>query len=520
MNVTTLTAANRNCLFSFQNQKRLRLLPPIQGQYWLLFFSFFFLSATALQGQASEDVPDRFHALSARILAIDNETLNDELMDLSTTFGLELGYRRQFNRLLALAVPLKMGVLDTDESRNVNFVSIDFLAHLYPLGVNNKVSPYLLAGYGVTAEGVENSNHQVPVGLGINFSLGENSFLSLQGEARFNDEVKRDNIQLGIGYVYRLHKVDNDADGIVNKEDRCPEIAGPAATGGCPDTDGDGLADLDDRCPEIAGTLPNEGCPDTDGDGIIDDKDRCPELAGPAEGSGCPDSDADGKYDHEDECPEVYGEDSNGCPLPDTDGDGIPDGRDDCPTKAGPADHYGCPDTDGDGKYDNEDACPERAANTPDGCPLPDRDNDGVPNRDDRCPDEAGPASNRGCPEVEAAVVELLEFATQAVQFETGSARLKTESFFVLDEIAEIMQRYPNYSLLIAGHTDDVGDENNNQVLSEERARACRDYLRTKGILNDRMSYLGYGEAQPRTTNDTAAGRRLNRRVEFDLQVL
>ena len=518
MNVTISTADNRTTSLFFGLRKNWHSQSPSLVLFILLLL--FTSSTTAIRAQITSEAPDRFHALSARVLAIDNETLNEELSDLSTTFGLELGYRRQFSRLFGFAIPLKMGVLDTDEPRNVNFVSIDFLGHLYPLGVKAKVSPYLLAGYGVTAEGVDNSNHQLPLGLGFNFSLGENSFLSLQAEARFNDERERDNIQLGLGYVYRLHKVDNDADGVVNKEDRCPEIPGPAATGGCPDTDGDGLADLDDRCPEEAGTAANEGCPDTDNDGIIDSEDRCPELAGSVEGSGCPDTDGDGKYDHEDDCPEQYGEDDNGCPLPDQDGDGVPDSRDDCPAKAGTAEHNGCPDTDGDGKYDNEDACPDEAADTADGCPPSDRDNDGVPNDTDRCPDEAGPASNRGCPEVEEEVVQLLEFATQAVQFETASARLKAESYFVLDEIAEIMERYPNYSLLIAGHTDNVGNEDNNQELSENRARACRDYLSTKGIPDSRMSYLGYGESQPRTTNDTAAGRRLNRRVEFDLKVL
>ncbi|MEL7377475.1 MAG: OmpA family protein [Bacteroidota bacterium] len=471
-----------------------------------------------LSGQTEE--MDKYHAISARILAIDNEVLNEELENLNQTFGLEIGYRYQFSKLFAAAVPLKFGLLDVGESSNINIVSIDLLGQLYPIGSNAKLSPYLLAGYGVTAEGVEDANHQIPVGLGFNYRLGENSFLSLQGEARFNDQANRDNIQIGLGYIYRLAKVDNDADGIVNKEDRCPEEPGLVGTAGCPDQDGDGLADIDDQCPEVAGLVSLNGCPDADGDGIADAEDRCPELAGTEEGEGCPDSDGDGVYDHLDACPQEAGRDSNGCPLPDTDSDGVADAEDDCPTKAGDPDYYGCPDTDGDGKYDNEDACPLLYAETEDGCPPADRDEDGTPDVEDRCPDEFGPRDNRGCPEVEQEVVQLLEFATQAVQFETGSANLKIESEAVLDDIADIMRRYENYSLIISGHTDNVGDEDNNRVLSENRARACRDYLIEQGISSDRMSYVGYGETSPRRPNDTAAGRRLNRRVEFDLRLL
>ncbi|MEM8584363.1 MAG: OmpA family protein [Bacteroidota bacterium] len=476
------------------------------------------LVSSPLHGQ--DETPNKYHAISARILAIDNETLNEELSDLNQTFGLELGYRYQFSKLFAAAIPLKFGLLDVGERSNINIVSIDLLGQLYPIGSDARLSPYLLAGYGVTAEGVDDANHQVPVGLGFNYKLGENSFLSLQGEARFNDQASRDNIQIGLGYIYRLAKVDNDADGIVNKEDRCPEEAGPASTGGCPDQDSDGIADADDRCPTEAGVPQLNGCPDADEDGIADFEDQCPQVAGTAEGQGCPDSDGDGVYDHLDACPQEPGRAENGCPLPDRDADGTPDAEDDCPRKPGPPEHFGCPDTDGDGKHDNEDACPLQYAETADGCPPADRDNDGTPNEQDRCPDEFGPPENRGCPEVEAEVERLLEFATQAVQFETGSARLKLESEAVLDDIAEIMRRYPSYSLIISGHTDNVGDDDNNQVLSEDRARACRDYLAEQDISSDRMSYVGYGETRPRRPNDTAAGKRLNRRVEFDLRLL
>ncbi|WP_415328093.1 YfbK domain-containing protein [Chryseobacterium sp. MMS23-Vi53] len=87
-------------------------------------------------------------------------------------------------------------------------------------------------------------------------------------------------------------KKDKDQDGIANKLDKCPEIAGPIENEGCPwpDTDGDGVIDKDDACPTVAGPAENNGCPwpDTDGDGILDKDDACPTVPGLPEYNGCP----------------------------------------------------------------------------------------------------------------------------------------------------------------------------------------------------------------------------------------
>jgi outer membrane protein OmpA-like peptidoglycan-associated protein len=79
------------------------------------------------------------------------------------------------------------------------------------------------------------------------------------------------------------------------------------------------------------------------------------------------------------------------------------------------------------------------------------------------------------------------------------------------------MGRYPNYRLKISGYTDNVGNAANNQRLSESRARACYDYLSTRSISTSKMDYAGYGESFPIGDNNTAAGRKLNRRTEFQL---
>ena len=91
------------------------------------------------------------------------------------------------------------------------------------------------------------------------------------------------------GIAVRLHPEDDrDKDGVIDKEDNCPDEAGPVALGGCPDRDNDGVADKMDACPDKAGPVNQQGCPDTDGDGIADNVDKCPNVAGIKEMKGCP----------------------------------------------------------------------------------------------------------------------------------------------------------------------------------------------------------------------------------------
>lgn len=110
------------------------------------------------------------------------------------------------------------------------------------------------------------------------------------------------------------------------------------------DSDGDGVADKDDQCPSVAGILALQGCPDKDKDGIRDTQDKCPDVPGIKKFDGCPDSDNDGIQDSEDKCPGTAGlARYQGCPIPDTDGDGINDETDKCPTVAGLTELNGCP---------------------------------------------------------------------------------------------------------------------------------------------------------------------------------
>jgi outer membrane protein OmpA-like peptidoglycan-associated protein len=265
--------------------------------------------------------------------------------------------------------------------------------------------------------------------------------------------------------------------------------AGVSVKFGGTDTDGDGIYDKHDKCPTIPGIVEFDGCPDTDGDGIQDSEDDCPLVAGPAEHNGCPD----------------------------TDGDGLPDNKDMCPKVAGKMKLGGCPDTDGDGIVDNKDSCPKQAgprANR--GCPWPDSDGDSVFDKDDECPDTPGTVANNGCPEgpSEEDMARITELS-KGIQFAFGSATFTEGTPPVIDDIVEIILKYPKSSFSVEGHTDSIGTKGYNQELSERRANAVVDYLSSRNVSSSRLSASGLGETSPIDTNINSAGRANNRRVEI-----
>ncbi len=266
--------------------------------------------------------------------------------------------------------------------------------------------------------------------------------------------------------------------------------AGISIKFGGTDTDGDGIYDKDDACPDVAGLEAFNGCPDTDGDGIEDGKDSCPNEAGLAEFNGCPDGDGDGVADKDDNCPTVAGLKAlAGCP--DADGDGVTDGDDKCVNTAGPA------------------------ANK--GCPWPDTDGDGVLDKDDNCPDVKGTVANNGCPEVTKEIQDTLNEYAKTILFDTGRSTIKTQSEAVLKDITGILKKYSTATFTVEGHTDSTGSKTGNQKLSESRANAVKDFLVANGISSSRLSAVGHGEAKPIDSNKTRKGRANNRRVEINL---
>lgn len=106
---------------------------------------------------------------------------------------------------------------------------------------------------------------------------------------------------------------------------------------------------------------------------------------------------------------------------------------------------------------------------------------------------------------------------SDTIEFTTGRATIKVESYPVLDEIAQVLKESPSMRLWIEGHTDDVGDDRINKRLSQQRADAVRDYIISRGIGADRLEAVGLGEERPVADNRSEDGRAKNRRVEFNI---
>jgi outer membrane protein OmpA-like peptidoglycan-associated protein len=215
-------------------------------------------------------------------------------------------------------------------------------------------------------------------------------------------------------------------------------------------------------------------------------------FPGLKEYKGCPDTDGDGLFDAIDDCPKTFGpKENNGCPYPDTDGDGLLDNSDDCPSIAGPVENKGCPyeDTDGDGLLD----------------------------KDDECPMTPGPKENNGCPVIEKEEQEVLNTAFSNLEFETNLDVIKSGSKPALIELANTLKKKPEWKLKLSGHTDNVGDDDANMILSKKRAESVSRFLTEQGIDKGRLRTEYFGESQPIDDNSTASGRQKNRRVEFKI---
>jgi outer membrane protein OmpA-like peptidoglycan-associated protein len=101
------------------------------------------------------------------------------------------------------------------------------------------------------------------------------------------------------------------------------------------------------------------------------------------------------------------------------------------------------------------------------------------------------------------------------VWFDTGKATLKPGAREKLTKIAAVLAAHPGLKVEVEGHTDNTGSDDLNQELSEKRANSVRDFLTQQGVEGGAITARGLGESQPVASNDNAAGRQLNRRVEM-----
>jgi len=101
--------------------------------------------------------------------------------------------------------------------------------------------------------------------------------------------------------------------------------------------------------------------------------------------------------------------------------------------------------------------------------------------------------------------------------FDSGKAELLPASTLELNRLADLLNEHQNLNIQVNGHTDDVGSDAENMILSENRAKAVVVYLESKGIASTRLQYKGFGETQPLNNEDRDAARAQNRRTEFEI---
>jgi OmpA-OmpF porin, OOP family len=196
--------------------------------------------------------------------------------------------------------------------------------------------PFFTAGVGAS-EWAGYYSAFIPVGVGLQLKITDGTFMLLNSQYRMAaTENSAYHFYHGVGFASAVSK----------KKEAVVEVPMLPVAAVVTDRDADGVLDADDACPDVAGLASLKGCPDKDSDGIADAADKCPDVAGLAKYGGCPipDTDADGINDEEDKCPTVKGlARYQGCPIPDTDADGINDEEDKCPSRAGTTANQGCP---------------------------------------------------------------------------------------------------------------------------------------------------------------------------------
>lgn len=110
------------------------------------------------------------------------------------------------------------------------------------------------------------------------------------------------------------------------------------------------------------------------------------------------------------------------------------------------------------------------------------------------------------------------KIALRNIFFDTGKSTLRSESNAELDRLVKLMKDVPKLKIEISGHTDNTGSAALNDKLSQDRAQAVVDYLKSKGVSADRMTAMGYGSSRPIASNSNAEGRQENRRTEFEIK--
>lgn len=306
---------------------------------------------------------------------------------------------------------------------------------------------------------------------------------------------------------------DTDGDGLKDGEEVKTYLTNPLNT----DSDGDGLSDGD----EVIKYKTNPNKVDTDEDGLLDGEEINKYFTNPVDEDSDEDNLTDGdevlKYSTD---PQKY----------DTDGDGLSDSDEILRYKTDPLKA----DTDGDGliDYDEITLLKTNPLNPDsDGDTLSDSDEINVFKTDPLKADTDGGSvkdfieilkgTNPLDPEDD--VIKIADddikinvpIVLEGITFAKQKADITPESEMVLLSTLKTLQTYPEISILIGGHTDNVGDNISNQILSQRRAESVKSWLVSKGIDPSKITAVGFGEEKPRVANTTEENKRLNRRVEI-----
>lgn len=415
----------------------------------------------------------------------------------------------------------------------------------------------------------------IPVGVGAKIQLSNNWATELQiGNNLGLDDVLNPNLDgtndglwygmAGITYIFGNDpNKDSDGDLLTDIDEKVrgtdpnnPDTDGDGLNDGVEvnthstdplkaDTDGDGLTDGAEV--NRHGTKPTEA--DTDGDGLTDgsevnqyktnpldrdsDKDELSDgdevnkhktdpLKGDTDGDNLADgvevnkhktdplkADTDG--DGLEDGVEVLAERTDPLKV-DTDGDGLTDGAEVNTYKTRPTDR----DTDKDGLSDGDEVNKHKTDPN-----LGDTDLGGVPDGSEVARGLDPKVADDDVTVKEVYIETKTVFETdkplvlKGIVFETGKWDIKPESEGTLREVLQSLEANPGVRVEISGHTDNVGNDQNNQVLSLNRANSVKQWLVDNGIPTDRMETKGYGETVPAATNDTPEGRQQNRRIEM-----
>lgn len=363
-------------------------------------------------------------------LAPDSDRQSDD--GLGFRLGLGKAISNSWDLEASLATD-RFDIKNSSDDFSQNSLGLDALFYF---SRNAHFAPYIVMGAGAISTKVtnEHSNAMMNAGLGFKSDF-TNSGIGLRTDLRYREDFDDKNVtnQSSFGdWVFNLGLIFP-----LGEKARSAPLAFAAAPMSLPPMDGDadGVLDKDDLCPNTpAGAKVNaQGCgPDSDKDGVVDSLDQCMNT------------------------PAGVTVNSQGCEL-DTDSDGVVDGKDQCPaTMAGI-------------KVDIK------------GCPIP--------------------------------VVVILK----DVNFEVNSARLTQGSFAVLDKAAKDLSKRPELKIEVSGYTDDRGSDSLNQALSQKRAQTVSSYMISRGVKASCLTVKGFGEEDPVASNDTAAGRAENRRVELHI---